>query len=137
MDERFDRQEREREPTLADIVDGAAKRMSTGLIIGGAAIALAIYARPGPPRYQAIPTDTGIVRVDTRGGTVLHCVENGCYRVVSRGQTLLDGDERRKARTKAFGDEAPPAQALPAQPPQPQRALPAPAPTEPAAANAQ
>lgn len=135
MDERFERQQREPEPVLADIVDGAARRISTGLIIGGAAIALAIYARPGPPRYQAIPTDTGIVRVDTRGGTVLHCVENGCYRVVSSGQDLLDGDERRKARTKAFGQPA--QQALPVQPPQPQKALPAPTAPEPAPANAQ
>src|SRR3712207_7462195 len=82
----------------------------TGLVIASGVIALGIYSRPGPPRYQAIPTDTGIVRVDTRSGTVLHCVENGCYTVVRRGQTLLDGEERRKAREKAFGERPPPSQ---------------------------
>ena len=123
--------------SLADIVDGAARRIGTALMIGGAAIALAIYARPGPPRYQAIPTGSGIVRVDTRSGTVLHCVENGCYTVVRRGQSLLDREERQKAREKAFGSTAPPApEALPA--PQPQKALPAPAAEPaPALANAQ
>lgn len=123
--------------SLADIVDGAARRIGTALMIGGAAIALALYARPGPPRYQAIPTDSGIVRVDTRSGTVLHCVENGCYTVVRRGQSLLDQEERQKARAKAFGSAVPSApKALPA--PQPQKALPAPAAEPaPALANAQ
>ena len=60
-------------------------------------------------------TETGIVRVDTRSGTVLHCVANGCYTVVRRGQSLLNQSERQKAREKAYGDGAPPAQkALPA-----------------------
>ena len=117
MDDRLHRREREPEPTLGEAIDGAARRISTGLMIGGAAVALALYARPGPPRYQAIPTDTGIVRVDTREGTVLHCVANGCYTVVRSGQTLLDQDERQKARAKAFGDEPPDQRALPA--PQP------------------
>lgn len=131
MDDRLHRREREPEPTLGETVDGAARRISTGLMIGGAAIALALYARPGPPRYQAIPTDTGIVRVDTRGGTVLHCVANGCYTVVRSGQTLLDQDERQKARAKAFGDEPPAQRALPppkasAQPPRTEQSQTAP-----------
>jgi hypothetical protein len=127
---------RQSETPLGDVIDGAARRIATAFILGGAAIALAIYSRADPPRFEAFETETGIVRVDTRGGTVLHCVENGCYRVVSRGQDLLDGEEREKARTKAFGDEAPPAQRA-VQPPQPQKALPAPTAPDPAPANAQ
>ncbi|HEX8641270.1 MAG TPA: hypothetical protein VF704_08945 [Allosphingosinicella sp.] len=110
---------RDREQPLGEIVDAAARRVVTGLVIAAGVLALGIYSRPGPPRYQAIPTDTGIIRVDTGSGTVLHCVENGCYTVVRRGQDLLDQEERRKAREKAFGDEPPPtAKAL--SPPQPE-----------------
>ena len=134
MEERRRREEAAPEPTLAETIDGAARRVMTGLVIGGAAIALAVYARPGPPRYQALETETGIVRVDTKSGTILHCVANGCYTVVRRGQSLLDREERQQAREKAFGDDAAPAQrALPA--PQPRQALPAPA-AEPASAPA-
>jgi len=111
--------ESERPVSLAETLDGVARRLSMALVIGGAAIALAIYSRPGPPHYQAFETETGIVRVDTRSGTVLHCVANGCYTVVRRGQSLLDREERQKAREKAFGDDTPAVQrALPA--PQPQ-----------------
>jgi hypothetical protein len=125
-DERRRRAEPPPEPPLADTIELAARRIMTGVMIAGAAIGLGLYSRPGPPRFQALETETGIVRVDTRSGTILHCVENGCYTVVRRGQSLLEDDERQKARLKAFGDEAAPAQkALPA--PQPQRALPAPA----------
>ena len=130
MEQRRGREEAGREPTLAETIDGAARRVMTGLVIGGAAIALAVYARPGPPRYQALETDSGIVRVDTKSGTILHCVANGCYTVVRSGQSLLDRDERQKAREKAFGggEAAPGQRALPAPQPQPQqKALPAPA----------
>jgi len=121
--------------TLADTIDLAARRIMTGLMVGGAAIGLGIYSRPGPPRFEALETETGIVRVDSRSGTILHCVENGCYTVVRRGQSLLDREERQKARAKAFGDDSAPAgRALPA--PQPQTALPAPA-EEAAPGNAQ
>lgn len=131
MAERYEKK-REPELTLGESIDGAARRISTGLLLGGAAIALAIYARPGPPRYQVVPTDTGIVRVDMQSGTTLHCVANGCYTVVRRGQTLLDQEERQKARTKAFGDAPPAQRALPApqpaaQPPQAEQRQTAPA----------
>ena len=137
MEERDARDAGGREPPLSELVDGAVRRIVTGITIAGVAIALAVYARPGPPRYEAIETESGIIRVDTRSGTILHCVANGCYTVVRRGQSLLDQDERQKARSKAYGDAPAPAQrALPA--PQPQRALPAPAAEPaPAPANAQ
>ena len=103
------------ESSLADVVDLAARRFLLSMLVVGGAISLAIYSRPGPPRYQAFETETGIVRVDTRSGTVLHCVANGCYTVVRRGQSLLNQSERQKAREKAYGDVAPPTQkALPA-----------------------
>ena len=132
MEDRNARDVGGREPPLSEVVDSAVRRIVTGIAIAGVAIALAVYARPGPPRYQAIETETGIIRVDTRSGTILHCVANGCYTVVRRGQSLLDQDERQKARARAYGDDpAAASSALPA--PQPQRTLTAPA-AEPAPA---
>ena len=112
MNERTQRDERGPEPSLGDIVDGAVRRIVTGFVIAGAFIGLAIYSRPGPPRYQAFATDTGIVRVNTRSGTVIVC-EPGrrCAIVVQRGQGL----DRRPAPKAVEAPAAPPApKALPA-----------------------
>lgn len=82
------------DPSLAELIEGSAKRLATSLLIAGAAIAVAIYARPGPPRYQAFAAPDGsIVRIDMRSGTVLSCQGRNCYRVVRRGQRLEDGAE--------------------------------------------
>lgn len=119
MNDPADREDRDRPISIAETIDAAARRIMTGLVLGGAVIALAIYSRPGPPRYQVQTTDSGIVRIDTRSGTVLACEGQRCHTIVRRGQRL----ERR-----------PDAKALPA--PQPQQALPRPA-TEPAPTPAQ
>ena len=98
--------------SLADIVENAARKIVTALVIAGGLIALAVYFRPSPPRYQAAIGDGRIVRVDTRSGTVIACEGERCYRVLRRGQEL---------------DEAPPPKALPApaaRPPQPAPAPP-------------
>lgn len=83
--------ERSAPTALADIVDGAARKLVTGLVIAGAFIGLALYSRPGPPRYQAFATEDKIVRVDTRRGTVIACQATRCYTVVRRGQRLEKG----------------------------------------------
>ena len=80
---------REPEPPLREMIDLASRRLVTGLVIAGAAIGLAIYARPGPPRYEAIAAPDGrIIRIDTRSGTVLACEGRRCMTVVRRGQRL-------------------------------------------------
>jgi len=103
------RQERDLEegpPALGDIVDSAVRRLSTAIAIAGALIGLAIYARPGPPSYQAFSTGGSIVRVNTRTGSVLECVDGRCGIVVRRGQRL---DRRPPAKALP-----PPAQTVPA-----------------------
>ena len=91
---------RERQSSLGEIVDGAVRRLSTAIAIAGALIAMAIYARPSPPTYQAFSTDSGsIVRVNTRTGWIFECVEGRCGTVVRPGQRLA---------------RRPPAKALPA-----------------------
>ncbi|HWT13202.1 MAG TPA: hypothetical protein VN231_10655 [Allosphingosinicella sp.] len=114
------------EPPLSEVIDSAVRRIVTGGVIGAAAIALAIYSRPAPPRFQAFAAEGAIVRVDMRSGTVLACEGQRCYTVVRRGQRL----ER-----KALPAEppAPVTKALPApQAPPAAKALPTPAPAPPA-----
>lgn len=78
-----------REPSTAELVDMALRKIVTALVIAAAIIAIAIYARPAPPRYQAIAAPDGrIIRVDTRSGTILACEGRTCMRVVQRGQHL-------------------------------------------------
>ena len=99
------------ETSLAETVDAAVRRIVTGIVIGSGIIALGLYSRPGPPRYQAFPTPTGIVRVDMRSGTVLSCEGTRCYTIVKHGQHLERG---------------PPPAAVPAAPRPPSPPLPRP-----------
>jgi hypothetical protein len=109
---------RERQSPLGEIVDGAVRRLSTSIAIAGALIALAIYARPGPPTYQAFSTGSGsIVRVNTRTGWIFECVEGRCGTVVRPGQSLA---RRPPAKTLPAPAETPAA-------PSGQKALPSPA----------
>lgn len=128
MDSPRDRRDREPEPTLADMVDGAVRRIATALAIAGAAIALAIYARPGPPRFQAFATPSGIVRIDTRSGTVIGCEAGRCMTLLRRGQPLASNPNRNPKALRAPAETASPQSG--------QKALPspatAPAPAEPA-----
>lgn len=108
-----------REPTTAELVDMALRKIVTALVIAAALIALAIYARPAPPRYQAVAAPDGrILRIDTRKGTILACEGRRCMTVVRRGQSLV-----RELPAKAL--PAPQPQALPAPAP-----APAPSPTQ-------
>jgi hypothetical protein len=117
------------------MVDSAVRRVATSIAIAGIAIALSIYARPGPPRYEAFATESGVVRVDTRSGTVIGCEGGQCVTLVRRGQRLgpnpniiggEDDDEPRPALPapqqsieKAAPPAAPPAAAPPTAAPVP------------------
>ncbi len=126
MPDPIERRPSEPEPSFSETVDSAVRRIATSVAIAGIAIALSIYARPGPPRYQAFVTDEGIVRVDMRSGTVIGCESGRCMTLLKRGQTLapnpnIDGEGRLNPPLPA-----------PARPPE--KAAPAAAPAEPAAA---
>jgi hypothetical protein len=117
---------RQPEPSNRELIDGAVRKIVTALVIAGGAIALAVYARPGPPRYQGFSAEGQIVRIDTRSGTVIACEGNQCMTVVRRGQRL-----RRSPPGAAPKQDAQPAPVLPA-PAQPRQAPPAPTSVEPA-----
>ena len=108
MNRRDERELEERPAPLADMVDNAVRRVSTAIAIAGALIALAIYARPGPPTYQAFSTGGSIVRLNTDTGWILECVDGRCGTVLRPGQ---DFDRR---PPKAVPAAAPPPAALPA-----------------------
>ena len=118
-----DRYERERETSVAELVDGAVRRLSTAIAIAGLLIALGIYARPrppAPPTYQAFSTGSSIVRLNTKTGWILECIDGRCGTVLRPGQ---DFDSR---PPKAL--PAPPATKAPAALPAPEpKAAPAPA----------
>ena len=126
-DERFKHDEL-REPTLVEVVDLGVRRVSTAIIVAGVAIALGIYASStSPPRFQAVSTPEGIVRIDTRKGSIIACKEGRCMLVVKSGQRLV-------TRPKAASLPAPAAPASPKALPAPDapKALPTPAADRPA-----
>jgi len=113
-----------RELSLAEVAEGAVHKFVTVLVIAAALIALAIYARPAPPRYQAVVGDGKVVRIDTRSGTMIACEAERCFRILKSGQ-ILDRNPRRAALPKQEPAAAPQALPAPATAPAP---APAPAP---------
>lgn len=96
---------------LAETVDLAVRRFSTALVIAGAIVGLAVYARPGPPRFEAFADGDRIVRVDSRKGTIIACREGRTCEVLLRsGQKVV------RARRTDAPLPAPAAKALPAAP---------------------
>ena len=81
---------RTQESALGEIVDGAARRLMTGIIVAGGLIGLGLYAsKPEAPRFDAFAMPDGkIVRIGTQSGTVLLCEGKTCMTVVQRGQRL-------------------------------------------------
>jgi hypothetical protein len=103
------------ETSLGDVVDGAVRKIVTALVIASGILALAIYSRPGPPRFQVFAADGQIIRIDTRSGTILACEADRCMRIVKRGQHLVDSLESKPLpKRDALPAQAPPPAAAPA-----------------------
>jgi hypothetical protein len=88
-DNRFDPFESgRREPGLGEAIDGAVRKITTGIVIAGGLIGLGIYARP-EPRFDAFAFGSQIVRVDGRTGTIIACEgARTCQLVLRKGQRL-------------------------------------------------
>ena len=115
--------EQQRDPTLVEVVDLGVRRISTAIIVAGVAIALGIWASStSPPRFQVASSPEGIVRIDTRKGTIIACKEGECMLVVKSGQHL---ESRAKAKALPSPAAAPAAPALPAPTTTPTKAAPA------------
>ena len=111
-DDRFDPSDpASRGPMLGEAIDAAVGKITTGIVIAGAIVGLAVYARPGPPRFDAFAVGDKIVRIDTRKGTIIACEgQQTCQLVLQSGQRL-----QRIPRTKIEYKPAP-AKLLPAAP---------------------
>ena len=73
-------------PSLAELVEVAVRRLMTAIVIGGGLIALAVYSKADPPRYQVTAADGRLFRVNTESGTVIACENARCAIVLERGQ---------------------------------------------------
>lgn len=82
--------ERELEPSLAELVEGAVRKLVTAMVIAGGLIALGTYWQPSPPRYQGFAADGRVYRLDTKRGTIIACENNHCAVVLRHGQELED-----------------------------------------------
>ena len=75
--------------SMSEVIEAGIRSVTTGLVIAGAIVGLAIYARPGPPRFEALVDGDRIVRIDTRKGTIISCEgQKTCELVLKRGQKL-------------------------------------------------
>lgn len=109
-DSRFDPADPERRSAmLGEAIDGAVRKITTGIVIAGGLIGLGIYAHP-EPRFDAFAFGDRIVRVDGKTGTIIAC-EDGrtCQLVLRKGQRL-----ERVKRTDALPAPATPLPAAPA-----------------------
>jgi hypothetical protein len=112
--DKFDRTDREPDGGLVEVVDGAVRRLATAIAIAGALIGLGIYARPGPPRFEAFATPTGFIRIDTRSGTVIGCETGRCMTLLRRHQDLAPNPNRRPDSAPTTRANETPRKALPA-----------------------
>jgi len=106
---------REPELSLSELVEKVGNRLTTGLVLAAAIVGLAIYSRPGPPRYQAVAGDGQVVRIDTRSGSMISCDAQRCLWLLRRGQHLerrpnakLPKPGTSPAATPAIAKPAPP-----------------------------
>jgi hypothetical protein len=91
---------------MSEVVEAGIRRGATALVIAAAIVGLALYARPGPPRFEALVDGNRIVRIDTRKGTIISCEgQQTCQLILRSGQRLV--------RVKRTDAPAPP-KALPA-----------------------
>jgi hypothetical protein len=78
----------EAEPTPIELAESALRKLVTVIVIAAGLIALAIYARPAPPRFQAFAVGGQIIRIDTRKGTIIACDGARCAIIVRQGGHL-------------------------------------------------
>ncbi|HYD13973.1 MAG TPA: hypothetical protein VEC11_14075 [Allosphingosinicella sp.] len=116
--------EPEPEPTLGEVIDGAVRKIVTGIVIAGGLIGLGVYSSGGGDPsvdYQIATTPDGIVyRLTSESGRIIACRGNHCWEMLERGQDLEDGPPAVQ----------PPQNAAAAQPAQPQAVTAQPAPAQ-------
>jgi hypothetical protein len=109
----------ERPQSTAELVDRMTSRIVNTLVIAAGIIGLAIYARPGPPRYEIVAAPDGrIYRVNRSNGSIVTCDSGRCM-IVYRSGHDLDHVPRQQALPAPAPPAAPNAPAQPTAPAQP------------------
>jgi hypothetical protein len=80
----------DREPALGDLIEGAVRKLVTGIVIAGGLIGLGLWSsRPSSPgHYQIIAADGRIYRLNMQSGTVIGCEGHRCAIMLEHGQDL-------------------------------------------------
>jgi hypothetical protein len=119
------------QPPLGEVIDGAVRKIVTGIVIAGGLIGLGVYSsRGGDPSvdYQIATTPDGyIYRLTSESGRIIACNSaRHCWELLDRGQDLEDGPPTAPAPQNVSAAPAQPqavaAQPAPAQLPAPQNA---------------
>ena len=111
----------ESEPTLAEIVELGLRRATAAFVIGAAIVGAAIYARPGPPTYEAFEVNGEVVRLNRRNGSLVVCDKVHCQ-IMYRAGSRIDRRPKAEALPKPA---APSPQIAPPVAPTPRAAAPA------------
>ena len=123
----------ERGPPLADLVDGAMRKLVSAIVIAGGLIGLGLWSRstPAPPHYQIIAAEGRIYRINMESGTVIGCEGNRCAIMLRHGQELEDSLPAPPAPAQLAPPQAAPAPVSAPAAPGPAAAPTAPAPPAP------
>jgi hypothetical protein len=135
--DRLRSREPEREPTLGEVIDGAVRKIVTGVVIAGGLIALGIWSSGGSDssgsdlEYQIVTSADGamVYRINTDSGSIVACrtASNACW-LMQRASRDLEDEPPQNVSVPQPAQAAPPQQQAPAQvtPAQPAQQLPAP-----------
>src|SRR3954463_14152855 len=78
MNDRDSPSGRDSEPSLGDVIEGAVRKIVTGIVIAGGLIGIGLYSQAGPARYQMIAADGHVYRLNTKSGVIVACAGDRC-----------------------------------------------------------
>lgn len=115
--------ERDREPTLGELIDSSVRKIVTAIFIAGGLIALGAWSGGSgggdpSPDYQITAADGRVYRVGTERGRIIACEGTHCWEMLDRGDDLKDGPPAAQSPGQNGAAVSPPAQpqAVTAQP---------------------
>jgi hypothetical protein len=118
MNEQEFRSAGESEPSVADLVESAVRKLVTAIVVAGGLIAIGLYWQPAPPHYEAVAADGRVYRINTHNGTIIGCQGERCAIVLQHGHELEDNLEP-PAAPKQLAPPAPAPTPAPAPAPAP------------------
>ena len=78
----------DRHKRMNELVDLVPRKIATAIIVAAGLVALSIYARPGPPRFQVVSEGETIIRIETKHGSIVACRDGKCMKILQPMQRL-------------------------------------------------